>query len=49
MIPKNITQEKLYCEKSDKNDTLLKILQSKKFNRAMVFCNTKQKSEDITD
>jgi superfamily II DNA/RNA helicase len=49
LIPKNITQEKLYCEIPEKNEVLLKILSKKKFKRAMVFCNTKQRSYEITE
>ncbi|MFH1439863.1 MAG: DEAD/DEAH box helicase [Candidatus Woesearchaeota archaeon] len=49
LIPANIVQEKLYCEKSEKNKVLLKIFSKKKFKRAMVFCNTKQKTYDICD
>ncbi len=49
LIPKNIVQEKLYCEKADKNKLLLKLFSKKKFKRAMIFCNTKVKSYDITE
>ncbi len=49
LIPKNIVQEKLYCEKLEKNDILLDIFSKKRFKRAMVFCNTKQKSYDISE
>jgi ATP-dependent RNA helicase DeaD len=48
LIPKNIVQEKIQCEQSEKNDVLLGIFSKKKFRRAMVFCNTKQKSYDIS-
>jgi ATP-dependent RNA helicase DeaD len=47
LIPKNIVQEKLYCEMSEKNDILVSFFSKRKFKRAMVFCNTKQKSYDI--
>ncbi len=49
LIPKNITQEKIYCDKLEKNNILLRIFKEKKFNRAMVFCNTKIKSRNIAD
>ncbi|MBU1111750.1 MAG: DEAD/DEAH box helicase, partial [Nanoarchaeota archaeon] len=49
LIPKNILQEKLYCEKSEKDQLLLDIFSKKKVKRAMIFCNTKQKSYDISE
>ncbi|MBT4540779.1 DEAD/DEAH box helicase [Candidatus Woesearchaeota archaeon] len=49
LIPKNIVQEKLYCEKLEKNELLLDIFTKKKFKRAMIFCNTKVKSYDICE
>ena len=49
LIPKNIVQEKLYCEKLEKNGILLNLFSKKKFKHAMVFCNTKAKSYDITE
>jgi superfamily II DNA/RNA helicase len=49
LVPKNIRLEKLYCEKIEKNEILLKMFTKKKFKRAMVFCNTKVKSYDIYD
>ena len=49
LIPKNIVQEKLYCEKLEKNEILSDIFSKKKFKRAMIFCNTKEKSYDITE
>lgn len=49
LIPKNIVQEKMYCEKTEKNEILLKLFSKKKFKRAMVFCNTKQKSYNISE
>lgn len=48
-IPKNIVQEKLYCEKMEKNGVLLKLFSAKKFRRAMIFCNTKVKSYTISE
>jgi len=49
LIPKNIVQEKLYCEKLEKNEILLNLFSKKKFKRAMIFCNTKLKSYNIAD
>ncbi len=49
LIPKNIVQEKLYCEKIEKNEILLNIFSKKRFKRAMVFCNTKQKVYNISE
>lgn len=48
-IPVGIIQEKLYCEKIEKNDLLIKLFNQKKFKRAIVFCNTKQKSSGISE
>lgn len=47
LIPKNIIQEKIYCDKLEKNEILLSLFSEKKFKRAMIFCNTKQKSYNI--
>jgi len=47
LVPKNIVQEKLYCEKIEKNEILLKLLSERKFKRAMIFCNTIIKSRNI--
>tara|TARA_Y100000034_G_scaffold22546_2_gene26010 strand:- start:13097 stop:14206 length:1110 start_codon:yes stop_codon:yes gene_type:complete len=49
LIPKNIVQEKLYCEKKEKNKILLDIFSKEKFKRALIFCNTKQRSYNITE
>lgn len=49
LIPKNIVQEKLYCEKLEKNKILLNLFSKKKFQRAMIFCNTKLKSYNIAE
>ncbi|MFC1728141.1 DEAD/DEAH box helicase [Nanoarchaeota archaeon] len=49
LIPKNIVQEKLYCEKLEKNEILLNLFSKRKFKRAMVFCNTKLKSYNISE
>jgi len=40
LIPKNIVQEKLYCDILEKEALIVKFFQKKKFNRAIVFCNT---------
>jgi len=47
LIPKNILQEKIKCDKLEKNEILLSLFSRKKFQRAMIFCNTKQKSYNI--
>ncbi len=49
LIPRNIVQEKLYCDKLEKNEILLNLLSKRKFKRAMIFCNTKQKSYNISE
>lgn len=49
LVPKNIVQEKLYCDKLEKNDILLKTFSKRKFKRALIFCNTKQKSYNIAE
>ncbi len=49
LIPKNIVQEKIYCEKLEKNGILLNLFSKKKFKRAMIFCNTKKKSYNISE
>ena len=49
LIPKLIVQEKTYCEKTEKNNILLRLLSKNKFERAMIFCNTKIKSRNISD
>lgn len=46
-IPVNIVQEKINCKIIEKNELLLKFFPQKKFNRAIVFCNTKQKAYGI--
>lgn len=46
-IPKNISQEKLLCKISDKNTILLKLFSEKKFQRVLIFCNTKIKCNGI--
>ncbi len=49
LIPKNIVQEKIYCEKSEKKELLLNLLSQKKFRHAIVFCNTKIKTADVEE
>ncbi len=44
-IPKNILQEKILCAVKEKNDILFRFLLSKRFKRALVFCNTKDRTE----
>lgn len=48
-IPKNIIQEKVYCEKSEKTDIVVKLFKRSKFRRGIVFCNTKVKSFTISE
>ncbi len=48
-IPERIIQEKIYCEIIDKNKLLLAFFSKRKFKRVLIFCNTKIKTEDITD
>jgi ATP-dependent RNA helicase DeaD len=48
-IPKNIVQEKKFCEKEEKNDILIKLFNEKKFKKAIVFCNTKIKTQGIAE
>jgi len=47
-IPKNISQEKVYCSISAKNDVLLKILNQNRVDKVLVFCNTKIKCDSVT-
>lgn len=49
VIPKNISQEKIYCKDNDKNQIVLKLVAEKKFKRAMIFCNTKAKVSSVSD
>ena len=46
-IPKNIFQEKLFCNILDKNKVLLELLHEKQFKRVLIFCNTKIKCDGI--
>jgi len=47
VIPENIVKQKVYCDKNDKNDIVLKILKDRKPKRTIIFCNTKMKSYNI--
>jgi len=46
-IPSTIVQEKLFCEIREKNDLLVTFFDSKKFDRAIVFCNIKNRCEYV--
>jgi ATP-dependent RNA helicase DeaD len=46
-VPNTITQEKIYCDKLEKNAILLDLLPKKRFRRTIIFCNTKVKSYNI--
>jgi superfamily II DNA/RNA helicase len=48
-IPKNIIQEKVLCEIREKNDLLIKFLASRKFSRAIVFCNQKTRCDYVAE
>ncbi|MFH1589894.1 MAG: DEAD/DEAH box helicase [archaeon] len=47
-IPKNIVQEKLFCEMLDKNKTLLRLFSDEMIQKVLIFCNTKLKCDGIT-
>lgn len=49
IIPKNIVQEKIYCAKDKKNEILLDFFLKHKLKRALIFCNTKLKTEGISE
>jgi superfamily II DNA/RNA helicase len=49
LIPEKIMQEKIYCEKQEKNNILINLLSKNKFKRAIIFCNTKSKSYNIAE
>ncbi len=49
LIPKNIVQEKLYCNIKDKNDILLEFLSGNDSKKTMIFCNTKARVQSVTD
>jgi superfamily II DNA/RNA helicase len=48
-IPKNIIQDKFFCEIENKNDVLFKLFTNRTFKRAIIFCNTKARSYDISE
>jgi len=48
-IPKNITQEIRRYKIIEKNNALVKLFKEKRFKRAIVFCNTKAKTEGIAE
>jgi len=47
LIPKSITQEKVYCEQLEKNSLLIGFFEKKKYKRALIFTNRKDKSKHI--
>jgi ATP-dependent RNA helicase DeaD len=47
-IPKGIEQKKVNCEIPDKNEFLLKFLNEKYFERALIFCNRKSRTDSIS-
>jgi superfamily II DNA/RNA helicase len=48
-VPKGITQEKIYCKIKEKDELLLKLLAEKKINKAIIFCNTKIRTTEISE
>lgn len=48
IIPKDITKEKIFCEKVEKNDIIFKILKKKNPKRTIIFCNTRIKCFNIS-
>lgn len=48
-IPKKLVQEKIYCKIENKLELLRKIIIQKKINKAIIFCNTKIKTDLIAD
>ena len=48
-IPSGIVQEKILCAIPDKNELLLKFFKSKHFKRAIIFCNTKVRTNSISE
>ncbi|MFW5977465.1 MAG: DEAD/DEAH box helicase [Candidatus Nanoarchaeia archaeon] len=48
-IPKKLIQEKIYCPIADKIELLKKIILQKKIRKAIIFCNTKSKTDLIAD
>ncbi|MCF7901444.1 DEAD/DEAH box helicase, partial [Candidatus Woesearchaeota archaeon] len=47
LIPETITQEIMFCKIQDKNAAVLKLFSKKKFKRAIIFCNTKVRSNGV--
>ncbi len=47
LVPKSITQEKIFCEKSEKLKLMLDLFAKRRFRSAMVFSNTKIRCSDI--
>ena len=47
-IPSGILQEKLFIEIKDKNSFVKKFLETNNFKRAIIFCNTKKKVEELS-
>lgn len=48
-IPDHIIQEKLYCTIPEKQEILLKYIQSKAKEQIMIFCNTKIRCAEVTN
>ncbi|USN45398.1 MAG: DEAD/DEAH box helicase [Candidatus Woesearchaeota archaeon] len=48
-IPKNIVQEYIRSPIKEKNEKLLKFLKTKKYDRAMMFCNRKDRAEELAN
>lgn len=48
LIPKNIVQEKMYCDKNEKQEIVVNKFLEKNFKSAIVFCNTKSKVTSIS-
>ena len=46
-VPKNIVQEKLFCEEDEKYDIILKLL--KKNSKIAIFCNSKNDAKNLFD
>jgi len=48
-IPSNIIQDVLFCEINEKNDLVIDFFKGEEFDRAIIFVNTKNKLQSITD
>jgi len=48
-VPSKIVQRKIYCKIVDKNMILVNFLRNRKFKRCLIFCNTKDRSNQISD